>query len=54
VNALQEIFDSESFKRLKKELISRKIEERGYSLTSEQLAAIEEQIINASDDEFAI
>lgn len=54
MNALQEIFDSESFKRLKKELISRKIEERGYSLTSEQLAAIEEQIINASDDVFAI
>ena len=54
MNILQETFDSESFKRLKIETISRKIREEGYSLTDEQLAAIEEQITAASDDVLTI
>ena len=54
MNILQETFDSESFKRLKIETISRRIREEGYSLTDEQLAAIEEHITAASDDVLTI
>ena len=49
MNVLQETFDSESFKCLKIETISRRIREEGYSLTDEQLAAIVEHITAASD-----
>lgn len=51
MNILQETFDSESFKRLNIEIISRKIREEGYSLTDEQLAAIEEQVSAAASDD---
>jgi hypothetical protein len=51
---LQETLESESIKYLKTKLISRKIQEEGYSLTDDQLAAIEEQIANASDSVLTI
>ena len=54
MNILQDAFDSESFKRLNVEVISRKIRNEGYSLTEEQVAAIEEQISTASDNELTI
>jgi len=54
MNILQETFESESFKRLSAKLIAQKIEEKDYSLTGEQLAAIEEQIANSSDDSLTI
>src|SRR5215213_9522661 len=54
MHILQETFDSESFKRLKIETISRRIRGEGYSLTDEQLAAIEEHITAASDDVLTI
>ena len=51
MNILQETFDSESFKRLNIEIISRKVREEGNPLTDEQLAAIEEQVSAAASDD---
>lgn len=48
------MFDSENFKPLSMKLISKKIEEKGYSLTDDQLVDIEEQIANTSDDTLTI
>lgn len=53
MNTLQEIFDSENFKYLSTKLISQKIKEKGYSLTDEQIAELEKQIITV-DDVFTI
>lgn len=47
MNALQEIFDSENFKKLTTKLIVQKIEESGYHLTDKQLASIEEQVAHS-------
>lgn len=54
MNILQEMFDSANLKRLTTKLVAQKIEEQGYSLTGEQLAAIEEQVANSSDDTLTI
>jgi hypothetical protein len=46
MNILEEMFESESLRHPTTKLVAQKIEERGYSLTDEQIAAIEEQVAN--------
>jgi hypothetical protein len=41
------MFESESLRHLTTKLVAQKIEESGYSLTDEQIAAIEEQVANS-------
>lgn len=50
MNALQELFEEESFKKLAIKLISQKAQENGYSLTDKQLAVIEEQVARSDKD----
>lgn len=54
MNILQEIFDGTSRKRLITKLVAHKVEEKGYSPTDKQLAAIEEQVANSNDDTLSI
>jgi hypothetical protein len=54
MNILQKLFESTSFERLTTKLITQKIEEKGYSLTDEQLAAIREQVGNSDEDRLTI
>ena len=51
---MQELFESTSLERLTTKLVAQKIEEEGYSLTDEQLAAIEEQVANSDKDTLTI
>ena len=41
------MFESESLRYLTTKLVAQKIEEGGYSVTDEQIAAIEEQVANS-------
>lgn len=54
MNTLQKLFESESLKQLTTKLIAHKIEEKGYSLTDEQLAAIKEQVSHSDEDTLTI
>lgn len=54
MNIFQELFESTSFERLTVKLIAQKIEEKGYSLTDEQLAAIREQVGDSDEDKLSI
>jgi hypothetical protein len=47
MNILEEIFENESLKLPTTKLVAQKTEERGYSLTDERIAAIEEQVANS-------
>jgi hypothetical protein len=47
MNILEEMFASESLKYPTTKLVAQKAEERGYSLTDERIAAIEEQVANS-------
>lgn len=54
MNVLQEIFHDASLKRLTTKLVARKLEDEGYLLTEALLAAIEEQVVNSSEDTLTI
>lgn len=54
MNILQELFESTSLERLIAKLVAQKVEEKGYSLTDEQLAAIKEQVGNSDEDRLTI
>ena len=47
MNILEEMFENESLKHPTTKLVAQKTEERGYSLTDERIAAIEEQVANS-------
>lgn len=54
MNILQELFESTSLEHLIAKLVAQKVEEKGYSLTDEQLAAIKEQVGNSDEDRLTI